>query len=121
MTLYDNANQTYSLAPSDEATASSPVSGSSIGNVFSIAAGQSLSVAVEAAKIRWVLISNIGSIALTVTDNQRPFPFGLRLPCGDTMEIITRRTLYVAAPPVLNTFGMPIAPTVGYVTVSIAE
>lgn len=99
-----------------------PVSSSNIGNVYSIAQAQSVPISVESSEPRKVTLSNVGSIPLIVTDTQRSFPFGLRLPSGDLIELFTRSALWVSAPPSIRLVsGRPgIVPTIGYASVSVA-
>lgn len=118
-------SQTYSLP--DVASLAGrniqPVSTSNIGNTYPIGANQSVSVSVESQSPRKVILSNVGSIPLIVTDAQRQFPFGLRLCSADLLELFTSSALWVAAPPTVRfspTSGGLVA-SIGYVSVSNAS
>ena len=96
---------------------------SNIGNVYPVAPNQMLSVSVESPTARRVWLSNVGSVGLIVADAQRAFPYGLRLPCGDVLELVTRSALWVSTPPTV--LAVPATPAIvqsfGYVSVSVAS
>lgn len=123
MAAWNPRGQAYSLpVGADINRNTDPVSTSNIGNVFPVAQNQVLSVSVEAQKPRTILLSNVGSIPLVVTDSQRTFPFGLRLCSGDYLELFTSRALWVAAPPTVRGLSgaAGIVASVGYVSVTSA-
>lgn len=124
MTGWNPRGQSYQLplAGALENRNLQPVSSSNIGNVYPIAQNQSLSVSVEAPQPRRVILMNVGSIPLVVADVQRAFPYGLRLPSGDVIEVMTSSALWVAAPPTVRLLSATagIVASLGYVSVSVA-
>lgn len=124
MTGWNPRGQSYQLplAGALENRNLQPVSSSNVGNVYPIAANQSLSVSVESPQPRRVTLMNVGSIPLVVADVQRAFPYGLRLPSGDVIELMTSSALWVAAPPTVRLLSATagIVASLGYVSVSIA-
>ena len=124
MAAWNPRGQSYSLPTAANLTNRNalPVSTSNIGNIYPVGQSQSLSVSVEAQVPRRVLLSNVGSIPLIVSDTQRDFPFGLRLCSGDILELVTSSALWVAAPPTVRFVStIPgIVASIGYVSVSVA-
>lgn len=124
MTTVNPRIQSYTL-PGQESLANrnlQPVSVSNIGNLYTVAPGQAVPVSVESSQPRQVTLSNVGSIPLIVSDSQRTFPYGTRLPSGDELQLITSSALWVAAPPTVRlTASVPgIVISFAYVSVSIA-
>lgn len=114
-------NQNYLLPEPDGSSGGQTVSNSDVGNTFALTPSQMLSICPEASRPRPVRISNIGSIAITISDSQRPYPFGDHLGGGSAIDLVTSHALWAAAPPVVNTFGKGLVPTTAYVSVSVAS
>jgi hypothetical protein len=115
--------QSYSLPTSIDPHNTDQPGTSNIGNVYPVSPNQMLSVSVEAQNPRRVLLSNVGSVGLIVADTQRAFPFGLRLPCGTAIELVTKSALWVSTPPtvLINSSRVAIVQSFAYVSVSVAN
>jgi hypothetical protein len=116
---WDTKHQSYGLPISDATRANTPISLSNIGNVIPIAAGQSLAVSTDSPNARRITLLNIGSVALTVADLQREYPYGLQLPVGEPIDLITASSLWVMASKIFSWGGDPLIGSYGYVSVSV--
>lgn len=118
--VYNPTRQTYSL-PSTPTQGSNPhpVSSSDIGNLYTVAQGQALTVATASDKPRQVSLYNVGSVPLIVATQNRKYPIGLRLGVGDMHQLVTSSEVWIAAPAVSTTvaYHLPL----GYVSVSVAN
>lgn len=116
--VYKPTRQSYSLPniPGQDSNLK-PVSSSDIGNLYTVAQGQALTVATSSEKPRQVTLYNVGSVPLIISAQQRMFPLGLRLSVGDVLQIVTSSEVWVAAPAVdtLVAYRLPLA----YVSVSV--
>lgn len=129
---YDTRHGSYTLPSyvpsygtiSTPPTPSQPISQSNIGNVYPVAQNQSVSISTDVAVARWVLVSNVGSVALVICDTQRPFPYGQRLIAGSSLTLYTKNALWASAPPTVRRVNdnVPgLVPAFGYVSVCFAN
>lgn len=117
--MIDVTRQAFSLPPADPTKqGQQPVSSSNVGNVYAINPGQSLQVIPETGIKRQVSLLNIGSITLAFSDANRRYPFGMRLPFGEIVSIITAAGLWVSAPAV---DVVALIQPIGYIAVAISE
>lgn len=120
MAIIKPTRQSYTLPRiPTEGSNPHPVSSSDIGNLYTVAQGQSLTVATASDKPRQVSLYNVGSVPLILSTQNRAFPLGLRLGVGDMHQLVTSAEVWVAAPAVDTTvaYHLPL----GYVSVSVAN
>lgn len=97
-----------------------PLNSSTIGAIYTVAPSQILSITTAFSEPKGILLVNMGSVSLTVSGSQNPYPRGLKLPGGQIVRLVTSTDLYIAAPPT-GQLSVPLAPSLAYIGVTIEQ
>ena len=118
----DPAGQSHHL-PFNANSPTFPISASNIGNVYSIAAGQILTIVPSSMTARRIWLFNVGSIPVAISSSQKQFPDGWHLPSGDVLELVTNSTIYASTVrfDFFDFLGNALISPLGYVSTAIED
>lgn len=124
MSAYYPTNQNYHLpiGPPESTRPIQPIGSGTVGAIYELTPSQILAVTTGSPRPQSVTLTNVGSIALTVSSTQSPYPRGMRLVGGIPLRFVTSSPLYVSAPPISNFDGVAqLYPSISYVSVTVEQ